>query len=279
MKKYISLLICILSLLCLYNATNAATETITCSNVEEFIEALGSDRTIILKNDTYNLSAHLNKNAGTKALPEYIYGAYNTPGIYVYDEFDGYELILVGINNLTIRSETPSVRAEIVCEPRYADVLQFEGCENVLLENLVLGHTPEQGSCMGNVVDFSHCKNASVINCDLYGCGAYAFGLYESSGMSISDSIIHDCSYGAIDSFSSSMKFHNTEFTRCKEFAIFDLRDSDAEFVNCSMSKMIGDLFSLDAGSSAVLSNCALDKGCLDSLNASGLVGKSITVK
>ncbi|MDO4492612.1 MAG: right-handed parallel beta-helix repeat-containing protein [Clostridia bacterium] len=265
---------------CSVSLGETVSEPTVCATVAEFVTALGSDRDIVLKSGTYDLTPWITENlTGSGAHVLIDYSGVLPRGVYADEEYDGYELVLNGLENLSIRTEEDAPRAEIVCEPRYADVLRFENCKNISLSDLVLGHTPEQGSCTGNVLEFRNSENILVSNCDLYGCGAYALGLDETIGLTVRDSLVHDCSYGAVDSNRSAMVFENTEFTRCRQFAIFDLRGSKADFNQCKITNMSGTLFYADEVTLVTLTDCTLDEGCLRSLHEDPGYGKNILVK
>ena len=69
----------------------------------------------------------------------------------------------------------------------------FINCNNITVKNIKAGHV-EKGYCVGDVISLSHCKNSNIDNCDLYGCGVNGLSMYETSGLKISNTEIHDCS-------------------------------------------------------------------------------------
>ena len=99
---------------------------VTVSTVEELIAAIAPDTEIILKDGTYDLSTA--KDYGT-GWSEYYYWA---------EEFDGPELVISGVNNLVIRSESGDVKTcTVTAVPRYADVLTFKDCSQVTVSGLL----------------------------------------------------------------------------------------------------------------------------------------------
>ena len=108
-------------------------------------------------------------------------------------------LVITGVNNLTITSSSED-RTEhtISAVPRYADVLSFEFCTNVTLENMTCGHTVEPGYCMGGVLGFKDCRNTIVRNCGLYGCGILGVIARGGDSLQILDSDIYECSDGGV---------------------------------------------------------------------------------
>ena len=184
MKKWISLLLCLTLLLSLTacgtgdsgettviaTAVPAQTEPTqaesapedgiyTVSTPDEFIEAIGSDRTIHVSGGTLDLSTarSYGKDTGNdKCAWE--------------EEFDGYQLVIHDVKNLTITGDG-KVATEIATQPRYAQVLYLRSCENVALSGFTAGHTPEAGSCVGGVVYLEGCTGVSIRDVGLYGCG------------------------------------------------------------------------------------------------------------
>ena len=117
--------------------------------------------------------------------------------------FDGPELAVTGVSGLTLASESGSeADTEIVAEPRYADVIRFEGCSGVGVMDLTMGHT-EAGDCSGNVLNFGSCDGIVLCGTDLYGCGVYGVAANETGRLSCFDSTLRDCSYGAVELYAA----------------------------------------------------------------------------
>ena len=98
-------------------------------NEEQFINKLGSNRTLLLTNDTYDL---------TNIIMKY------DKNIYFQNVYDGRELILQNIKNLKIVGKRDNP-VSILVQPRYATVLNFINSKNITLKNLKIGHAPEEG--------------------------------------------------------------------------------------------------------------------------------------
>ena len=88
----------------------------------------------------------------------------NKPTVGWQNYQDGPELVVAGMNNLTIEGEGKG--ASIIVTPRYAFVIEFLGCRNVKLLNLTMGHTDE-GYCQGGVVGMQGCENMEIDHCYL----------------------------------------------------------------------------------------------------------------
>ena len=109
------------------------------STVDEFLAAIAPDTEIVLAPGEYNL---------TQAK-----GYGRTGGKYYHWEsvFDGYELVITDITGLTITGAEPFT-VTISTEPRYANVLRFDYANDVRIAEITVGHTKEQGSCVGGVL-------------------------------------------------------------------------------------------------------------------------------
>ena len=131
------------------------------STVDEFLNALAPDTEIILDAEFYDLS--------TATGYETKNGTY-----YRWEEvFDGVQLTIQNLSNLTIRAEGDDVKAHTVsARPRYAHVINFENCSNIMVEGFTSGHTVEPGSCCGGVVGVwaENTKGIQVTNSDIYEC-------------------------------------------------------------------------------------------------------------
>ncbi len=157
------------------------------STVDEFLKALAPDTEIILDAEFYDLS--------TATGYETKNGTY-----YRWEEvFDGVQLTIQNLSNLTIRAEGEDVKAHTVsARPRYAHVINFENCSNIMVEGFTAGHTFEPGSCAGGVIGFNNCEDVLVNNCGLYGCGVVGIWGANTKGVQVTNSDIYECSWGGV---------------------------------------------------------------------------------
>ena len=167
--------------------STAEQETVTVTTVDEFLAALGSNREIIIDAPMLDLSTAT--------------GYKNMVGGENYDwsdPFDGPQLNIRNLDNLTIRGKDGKGANVISAVPRYAQVLCFEGCTNLTLKDLTLGHTKEPGYCAGGVLDLQRCTNVTVENTGLFGCGTIGIQGYQCVNMALTGNEIYECSYGGI---------------------------------------------------------------------------------
>lgn len=157
------------------------------STVDEFLAALAPDTEIILDAEFYDLSTAT--GYGTQS------GTY-----YRWEEvFDGVQLTIQNLSNLTIRAEGDDVKAHTVsARPRYAHVINFENCSNIMVEGFTSGHTVEPGFCCGGVIGFNNCEDVLVNNCGLYGCGVVGIWGENAQGVQITNCDIYECSWGGV---------------------------------------------------------------------------------
>lgn len=200
-------------------------QEVTVSNVDELFAALGSNKHIKLKPGIYNLS-------------DLKQGYNEGKNIYWQEEYDGNELVLNGINNLTLEGlgEEP---AEIVVEPRYADVLTFLNCSKISLKNIKAGHTQAKGECSGGVLNFDSSKDINISNSIFYGCGTYGIIALNTENLKFDNSIIEECTNGAMTiSNCKEFTFTNSIFRKCEGFKLFNIRSSlNIVYDKCEISE------------------------------------------
>ena len=230
MKKLLS----VLSLLMLaLPSFSQEVEEIHVNDAISFVHALRSNRTIVLDCDI-DFGKELQNLAKYNPDEIQVYREYEDVDIaaisnlhnrpYLTEEFDGMQLNLHDIHNLTIRSNESLGTYLLRIEPRYAYVLRFVNCSNIKLENLVMGHT-EGGYCEGGVVAFKNCRDVTINHCDLYGCGMEGINFSNSSKLRFTNSIIRDCTYQIMDlSTSQDIVFEKSLFLRNKEFTQLNIR-------------------------------------------------------
>lgn len=158
-------------------------QEVTVSTVDALLAAIAPNTTVYIESGTYDLTYAKD------------YGEPNLGGSYRWTEaYDGWELTIQADGVRLIGQGD----VEVVTQPRYANVLHFENCRDFQVQGLTLGHTPEQGSCAGNVIRMDGCSNGSVDSCDLYGCGTTGIVAIETRDVTVQNSTIHDCAEGGL---------------------------------------------------------------------------------
>lgn len=232
------------------SALGQSHDLIKVNNVEEFLAAIGSDRTIQLTQEVYDFSdyTHLGDSH-----------------YFFQDVYDGQELVIQNVSNMVIRSFDENKKAELITKPTYGNVIVFQDCKNVRLQDLVAGHGAFKGSCTGGVFKFERCFNVEIAGADLYGSGIEGLTGSEVSGLICENVTIRSCTYG-IMSFANSrdLTFRRCMFRENQEFDLVNIDDCEGlKFEECSFlynrtENRFGDysIFRVSAGSKVRLSRC-----------------------
>lgn len=86
-------------------------------------------------------------------------------------------------------------RPAVIIQPDgYAPVLSFVDVKGLAMYNLALGHRPEQGFCMGDVLRAVECQDVLIAGTTLFGSGTEGLSLVSVDKLSLRDSVITDCS-------------------------------------------------------------------------------------
>lgn len=171
--------------------TPVITETqnqVTVTTADELLAAIAPNTEIIVDAELIDFSKATGYGTGS--------GSY-----YRWNEaYDGPELYISGVSNLTIRGSGEDRKATVLSAvPRYANVLNFENCSNILVKDLTAGHTEEPGYCMGGVLFFLNSQDILIENCGLFGCGTLGVNAYSSKNMQIINNEIYECSVGGVE--------------------------------------------------------------------------------
>lgn len=140
---------------------------------QELINAIGSNKKIILKGEVFDLSF-----VDTSANPAVLN-----------------DLTISRVVNMDIEGN-----AKIIIDDLYRPVLRFENCGMITLNDFTAGHVqPAPGyQCEGAVIEFENCKDMIIEGCSLYGCGAEGINTYSVSGLTVNKCNIYDCTYAGM---------------------------------------------------------------------------------
>ena len=173
-------------------------------NVDDFLAAIGSNTTIYVDAELIDFSTASS------------YGGYGGTSYYWRDDYDGPGLVITGVQNLHIIGQGRD-KTTLQAVPRYADVLYFEDCSNISVEDLTAGHLKEApGSCAGDVLEFYRCGEILVRGCGLFGCGVNAVYATDCQGLTVEDTEMYECSGdGAIIYNCYGVNFENCSIRDC----------------------------------------------------------------
>ncbi len=217
------------------------------NSIEEFLEAIEPNAKITFKTGYYNLTEFLDNYLNEKE--DYSVWNENHEYVEIRSVLDGVEIVIKNVDDLYIEggSENPK-DTEIVTEPRYATVLNFENCNDIELQALTIGHT-DTGSCSGNVLGFSGTTGINLRKLDLYGCGVYAIECNNSTGnLYVYDSIIRDCELGPFDIYDAAGEFKFTDCTLSESDGggSFESNEgSKLSFLRCSFGQEESNVWSI----------------------------------
>ncbi|MCL2683636.1 MAG: right-handed parallel beta-helix repeat-containing protein [Synergistaceae bacterium] len=244
---------------------DTAAQEIKARNAAEFIEALGSDRTIILSSDGDFAITDARKTA---KMPDCAYWS---------EEFDGPQLNIFGVENLVIRgepSEGDVFGAMLTAEPRYANVLNFDGCEKVTIETLWAGHT-EGGECTGGVLRFVRCRDIILSELDLTGSGVTGVELEKTNNVSVTGCVITDCTIHAASIIeSANAEFNNVVFDQIAgDYGTIFIHGSEfVTFEKCLFIGNTGSAFSVSRSENIIVRDWKILDCDYDELDPSNIV-------
>jgi hypothetical protein len=231
---------------------NSEIKVVEVDNVIDLIKSIKPNTKIILTPGKYNLSK------GTKVENKYI--SWN-------ENYDGLEPTIKGVQNFTIQGKGS---VEIVIEPRYAFVLNFEECKNINLSNLTIGHV-KKGFCLGGVLGFLNVDDIILDNLDLYGSGSVGIQANGVNYLKMTNSIIRDCSYYLLNLKKvSNVKFTESKFLNTGEFSLVNIYNPASNVIfdycsfidNWSVEGMFGDyLFTVQENCSNIEVKNSLFRG------------------
>ena len=171
---------------------------ISVKTVDELLAAIGPNRKIILDTEFLDLST----------ASDYANGG--NEWYYWRSCFDGSELVVSGVDNLSIVGQGKE-NTTMVAVPRYANVLNFENCNELELVGFTLGHTDE-GYCTGGVLHFDMSDDIYIEDCGMFGCGTIGIDAYNCAGFRVFKSDIYECTTVAFN------------FSGCSEVEFVDCR-------------------------------------------------------
>lgn len=200
-------------------------KVVVANSAREFINAIGSNREIILKSNVmYDITSVLNQRIDNEKA-------------YARETYNGLELVISNVENLVIRSESSKL-ANIMVGSSYSTVLNFEDSRNIVVEGVRAGHGPEKGECAGGVFSFERCSNVYINNSVLYGCGARGVDLSNVENFVFDNSTIEECSQQIMYIVESKdIVFANSKFINNSEYDLVEISDSEnVLFDSCEIS-------------------------------------------
>lgn len=157
-----------------------AHQTLIVENAQQLLNAIGSNRTIILKPNTYLLDKAANN--------------IKNPHV-IYDRDTGGPVIQ-NVHNLKLIGS--DVRAsKLVISSEFPNVLSFKNSSAIHIRSLEIGHVPQSAAiCLGAVLAFENSHSIELTDLNLFGSGTFGLWLENSHHLTLSNSVIKECSQG-----------------------------------------------------------------------------------
>ncbi len=245
------------------------------TTVDQLVSELGPCRNICLAPGVYNLTEWMDTASETDRNAN--------PYVSVEGAYNDREMVIMNLEHVTLYSPNHDRDdVQIVVEPRYANVLSFKGCNDIRLNDMTMGHTPELGYCTGGVIDLEECGTIFLQNLDLYGCGTYGISAWDVDYIYTRSVKIHDCSYGGMELYYVGFaSFNDSAVVDCQEFEIITLKNTRAEFNRCTITgnwwwPEFNDFMSL-VDSSVTFRQCTFDRAAYFAIEA--MEGYGIVIK
>lgn len=200
-------------------ATNVLPEiekdTIIVTNEKEFVDALSSNRVVLIDAETINLESYQDQIDMSQVST---FDFYSDDEVYFSEETSfflesvpdvPYTFALYGYSNLELRGKNSMV--DIIIDDWDNHVLDFYNCSNILIDNLNFYHDAFEGACEGEVVVFDNCSNFYIQNSHFDGSGTIG-NLFEKSN---NFNFLNCEYYRNTDSAIHNASGHNIQMMRC----------------------------------------------------------------
>ena len=152
-------------------------QTITVSTAQQFIDAVGSNRTITFEPGEYILSSVPDRHM------DYVRWDPTTAGKTV---------TIRNVQNLRLESPGPD-KVRLIVRPYSVFVLNFDNVTDCEIDGFTLGHAPEKGGCESGVMGIANSKDVRIRDCDLFGCGTEGLTIENCQRIRVERSTVRDC--------------------------------------------------------------------------------------
>lgn len=212
------------------------------TNAKEFLDAIGSNREIIVKASTpIDLTDEMVKRLNNGSVIEHKLEKSVPKGLYADWGMSGPGVVLAGLKNLTIKGHHKNTK--ITVESFECAVIRLSKCSNIRMEQLVLGHN--RGTCYGPVIQVDTCNNISVISSGLFGCGTQGMCINNSDNIICRNTQIYSCRDNIVGIYGKSHKIYLSD---CNIYDIasgfhIEKGSNDIMLSNCKIGDIKGELF------------------------------------
>ena len=209
----------------LFSGLAIAQTEVTVSTIDQFLNAIGSNKRIIMEKGFYNFDkASIVKNKNLR-----------------YEKKDnGYQITIIDVENLEIWGKENGVN--MVGSIPSAYTLSFDNCIDVLIESINIDHASGKGGSAG-AISIHDSTSIDFYNCGLTGAGN--IGLYIDSCESVyfEEGYISGFSKNAVFIMNSyDVYFDYINFDSNQSYPLINILSSDyLSFYACYMTDNIGD--------------------------------------
>ncbi len=136
------------------------------------------------------------------------------------------------VSGLTIRGDG---RTQIISTSLDDFVFWIDGCRDITLDGLVLGHDPlnvDVQNCKFGVVHLLECQQVTIANCEIFGCGLMGIEA-DTSSLDVRNTVIRDCSMHAVSGLHTDSHYTNCEFYGNGYYYTSEYCVADGVFENC----------------------------------------------
>ncbi len=212
-------------------------EIIRVTNADEFVKAIGSNRTIILSADTFrlrNIAQLKNFPLDTEGFPDYRINDHVSYSA-------GWGVAILDVTNLTIVGDSIASTHSLLSTSDEGDqILTFSNCNGISIRYIDAVHIlPTVGGCTGGVLFFNACKNVWLSNSTLSGCGSCGILCDNDTNFFCTKCLIHECSSCLMElKGNQHLLFEDCVFTKIKALGcLIELADcNDLHFVRCDFN-------------------------------------------
>lgn len=241
---------------------------VTVRSLEEFLNAVGDDTEITLAPGVYDFGA-LEPEKIQNPLVLIDYEVFNTETGNWYGG-DRWQAVIRQVRDLTIRASGVTFSTPWA----YADVLRFQDCRRVTLTGATAVHDVEPGHCTGNCLELIGCESFRAENCVLDGSGAYGLCAMDSRDVTLRDSEIANCTYGALElEGSEGISLLDCRVRNCLNcFGLVSAAECDGVLIqDCALEGNTANSLASSGGSTGVcFQNCTFRNNRFGAVNEYG---------
>lgn len=158
---------------------------------------------------------------------------------------DRYYLVIRNVENFQlVGRKTSRGITRISSEMQDKNVISFENCKNVKIENIRFEHAEGHEDCEGDVLAFNDCAKVGIDRCELLGSGRTGLTTNKVIGLTMNNTVIKDCSKNIMNiKFTKDITFKRCSFKNTPgKIVMHNIREyinvQDIVFDECTFSNL-----------------------------------------